>query len=146
MNWSLPQIKISYTFTVPETDRIKVTGAKDVADAMRDIWEDIEYRESFYVVCLNTRSQFLGYFLISIGGLSYTPVYIRSIMQVVLLSNAASFIVLHNHPSGNDKPSSEDKKVTKDIKDAARLMNLVFLDHIIMLPEGFTSFADEGLL
>jgi DNA repair protein RadC len=68
-------------------------------------------------------------------------------MQYALKTNAQAIIICHNHPSGNDKPSESDTKITKKIKDAASLLDLQLMDHLIITPkEGYYSFSDNGIL
>ena len=146
MNSSFSQIKVSYSNKVKPSDRVAVQCADDAANYMREVWEDIEYRESVYLLCLNRSNKILGYCLISLGGLSAAIIDVKMIFQAALLSNAAGIILLHNHPSNNEKPSEEDKKITQKVKEASKILDMAFLDHIIMLPEGHVSLANEGLL
>jgi DNA repair protein RadC len=88
----------------------------------------------------------LGYQLISLGGISGTVVDVRCIYQAALKASASSILLAHNHPSGNSEPSDADIKITKKLKDAGKLLDITLLDHLILLPEGYTSLADEGLL
>ena len=69
---------------------------------------------------------------------------IKMIISGALMSGSPAFIVAHNHPSGNIKPSEEDIKITKRIKDAAKLMDMQLLDHLIVTTDGYTSLANEG--
>ena len=88
----------------------------------------------------------LGYTLISEGGLTETPVDVRIILQAALLTNSVALILAHNHPSGNLKPSQLDIGLTQQIKEAAKLIKIAVVDHIILTREGYYSFSDEGLL
>ena len=83
---------------------------------------------------------------ISQGGVSGTITDIRIILQSAFSKLASAMILAHNHPSGNLKPSEADLKITKKIKDAAKLMDIAVLDHIIVGDESYLSFADENLL
>jgi len=65
---------------------------------------------------------------------------------VALYSNARCIIIAHNHPSGDSSPSAEDRAVTKKVKEAATLLNIALLDHIIIGDGEYYSFADQGLL
>ena len=67
-------------------------------------------------------------------------------MQAALLTNSVAIILAHNHPSGNLKPSRQDMEITKQVKDAAQIMRIKILDHIILTDTGYYSFADEGEL
>ena len=67
-------------------------------------------------------------------------------MEAALLTNSVAIILAHNHPSGNLKPSRQDMEITKQVKEAARLMRITVLDHLILTDTGYYSFADEGEL
>ena len=98
------------------------------------------------VLFLNQANQVLGYTQISEGGITETSVDVRMILQAALLTNSVSLILAHNHPSGNLKPSTLDIELTRCIKEAAKLMRINVLDHIIMTSESYYSFSDEGTL
>ena len=95
---------------------------------------------------MNQANQILGYTLISEGGISETIADIRLIFQAALLTNSVALILAHNHPSGNLKPSRQDMEITKQVRDAALLMRIKVLDHIILTDAEYYSFADEGML
>ena len=78
--------------------------------------------------------------------MSGTVVDVKIVFQVALKAHASGLIVAHNHPSGNTEPSSQDLAITKKLKEAGQLLDLNLLDHIILLPDGYVSLADEGLL
>jgi DNA repair protein RadC len=89
----------------------------------------------------------LGTAPISLGGASGTVTDVKIILQYALKTNAIGIIICHNHPSGALNPSESDAKITHKIKDAAGLLDMQLLDHIIITPhEGYYSFADNGLL
>jgi DNA repair protein RadC len=141
------EIEISYKPVIKPSEMLKVTCSKDAERILRSIWgNDINYRESFYALYLNRANKVLGYQLISIGGISGTVVDVRCIYLAALKALAVNLIIAHNHPSGNNEPSDADIKITKKLKDAGKLLDITLLDHLILVPEGYTSLADEGLL
>ena len=83
---------------------------------------------------------------IGMGGLTETVVDVRVIMREVLLKRATSFILCHNHPSGTLRPSAHDDRLTHQVQEAARMLNLTFADHLIFTDHGYYSYADEGKL
>ena len=95
---------------------------------------------------LNQASQVLGYTLISEGGITETYADVRVILQAALLTNSVAIILAHNHPSSSMKPSRQDMEITKQVRDAAQLMRIKVLDHIILTDTEYYSFADEGQL
>lgn len=102
------------------------------------------YKEYFKVLFLNQANQVLGYTLISEDGITETCADVRVILQAALLTNSVAIILAHNHPSDNLKPSRQDIEITKQVKDAARLMRIMVIDHLILTDVGYYSFSDEG--
>ena len=108
----------------------------------------MELKEYFFVLLLNSKNDLLGYIKISEGGINATHVDIRLAFATALKGVASAIIIVHNHPSGNLKPSRVDEDLTRRIKEAAQYMDIKVLDHLILGPvdDGYYSFADEGLL
>jgi DNA repair protein RadC len=106
--------------------------------------ESIEYRESIKIILLNKGHQVLGFHTASFGGTSSCIADVKIIMQVAILSNASAIIIAHNHPSGNTIPSEDDNILTKKIKLACEIMDILLLDHLIVSKEGYYSYADES--
>jgi len=141
------EIEITYKPVIKTSEMVKITCSKDAERILRSIWgNDINYRESFYALYLNRANKVLGYQLISIGGISGTVVDVRCIYLAALKALSSNLILSHNHPSGNGEASDADIKITKKLKEAGNLLDITLLDHLILLPEGYTSMADEGLL
>jgi DNA repair protein RadC len=117
------------------------------SDAGKILKEYIGYadREHFVVLCLNTKNKITGIHTVSIGSLNSSLVHPREVFKVALLSNSASIIVGHNHPSGDTTPSQEDREVTQRLKKAGKLLGIEILDHLI-IGDGTYSFATNGEL
>ena len=143
---NLAEIKISYSTKVPAKDRPSVSCSRDAEKLFRLIFTDIEYRESFYILLLNRANRVLGFKKVSEGGITGTITDVRMVLQAALKASACAFICAHNHPSGNLKPSEADLKITKKIKEAASIMDIAVLDHLILSEESYFSFADENLM
>lgn len=144
-SYLLEEIKVVYKPQVKKD--VKITSSAEVANYLRPVFgEDIQYFESFVVLYLNQSNNVLGWRRISTGGLSATLADTRMILQTALLVNATGMILSHNHPSGNLKPSTSDMSLTRKIVQAAKVMDIAVLDHIIMTAESYTSFADDGRL
>ncbi len=103
-------------------------------------------REEFWILLLSRSNRMMEKVKISQGGVSGTITDIRIILQSAFSKLASAMILCHNHPSGNLKPSEADLKITKKIRDAAKLMDIAVLDHIIVGDQAYFSFADENLL
>lgn len=108
----------------------------------------IALKEYMVVLYLNNAQRVIGAYKVSDGGITGTVADLRLILSVALKSIATSFVIGHNHPSGNLKPSEADIALTRKLKDAGKLMDIKLLDHIILSPEegAYFSMADEGLL
>ncbi len=102
--------------------------------------------EEFWILLLSRSNRMIDKIKISQGGVSGTITDIRIILQEALTKLASAMILAHNHPSGNLNPSEADKRITLKIKDAAALMDISVLDHLIIGEEEYFSFADQNLL
>ena len=96
------------------------------------------------MLLLNRANNSLGWVKISEGGIAGTVMDIRIILQHALLAHASSIILAHNHPSGNLKPSEQDLRITKIIKEGSKLLDIQLVDHLIITESAFYSFADDG--
>jgi DNA repair protein RadC len=144
----IPQAKITWSHHLKASERPRIINSANSAELLRELWEPgtMEYKETFWLLLLNRSNKVIGAYKVSEGGISGTVVDLKIIMQAAILSHASAFVIAHNHPSGNLKPSNEDLIITKRIREAARIMELQLMDHIILTEEGFLSFADEGIL
>jgi DNA repair protein RadC len=140
------EIEISYKPKYKVSQLPKVVTSADAYSYLKDVFPSLDYREYFYILCLNRNNKVLGYCQISAGGLNGTVADVRIIMQAALKSSATSIVLSHNHPSGNMQPSEADKDLTKKIREAGKTLDIAVLDHLIITSEAYFSFADEGLL
>lgn len=101
--------------------------------------------EHVYMAAFSTAYKILGVFEVSHGTVSTTLASPREIFIRLLLSGASCFVICHNHPSGDCKPSNEDIKITKRLQECASLMGILFTDHIIT-GDGYYSFKENSLL
>lgn len=123
----------------------KITGSKDAADYFQPLLGDLNHEE-FWIILLDRGNKILDSFLISQGGISGTVIDVRIILKKALEKQASAIILCHNHPSGTLQASDADLKITRKINDAAKLMDISVLDHIIIAQNSYLSFADEGML
>lgn len=124
---------------------IKITSSLEAFQVIAPVLFD-KVIEEFWVVFLNQGNRVIGKERISIGGISGTVADIRIILKHSINKLASSIILFHNHPSGNVTPSMADKQLTKKVYQAAELMQVKVLDHIIISQDVYFSFADEGIL
>ena len=123
----------------------KITTSKDVADIFQPILGDYPHEE-FWILLLNRANKIIDKKQISSGGVSGTVVDSKMLFREAIQHLASSIILCHNHPSGNIKPSEADIKLTKQLKEAGKFLEIPVLDHIIITDKSFFSFADEGMM
>ena len=112
----------------------------------KQIWNqnDLTIRESFYAIFFNPKLDVVGYRKIGDGSVDAVMVDMRIIFSSALLANATHIAVAHNHPSGSLKPSRADLNLTQQIVSASKVLNISFLDHLIITEDDYYSFRDEG--
>lgn len=103
-------------------------------------------QEHVIALYLDAANQPIGYSIVSTGLASSCPIHPREIFQRAIGLGAHSLILSHNHPSGRVEPSEEDRKVTKQIKEAGRVLGIKLLDHVVFSDSGFYSFQEAGEL
>lgn len=130
---------------VEAPQRIKISNSKSVFDAVGPQISDLLHEE-FWVLYLDRSNHIIRKSNISKGGVSGTVVDARIIFKQAIENLASAIVLCHNHPSGNLKPSEEDIRITKKLKEAGKLVDIAIIDHIIIAGNNFFSFADEGLL
>lgn len=124
--------------------KLKITSSKPVFDYFNHL-SDLS-TEEFWVLLLSRSNEVIGSEQISSGGVSGTVVDPKVVFKKALDKFASGIILVHNHPSGNLKPSGADLKITEKIKEAGNLLEINVLDHIIVANRNYFSFADEGIL
>jgi DNA repair protein RadC len=124
----------------------QIRSSADASRLLHTYLADVD-REYFVIILLNQKNRVLGVSTISIGSLTASIVHPREVFKGAILSNAASIICGHNHPSADCQPSREDRAITTKLVEAGKLLGISVLDHVIIGGEGkYFSFADENLL
>jgi len=123
----------------------KITGSKDAFDYFHPLLGDLNHEE-FWVLMLDRGNKILDKLKISQGGISGTVIDVRLIIKAALDKHSSSLILCHNHPSGTMQASDADMRITRKINEAAKIMDMSVLDHIIIGQNRYLSFADEGIL
>ena len=100
--------------------------------------------ECFAALLLNTRKRVKGHQIISIGTMDTVLVHPREVFRLAIMTAASALIVMHNHPSGESRPSEADIKVTRDLIRAGQLLKIELLDHVIIGQGNFTSLRASG--
>ena len=127
----------------PPAQRIR--EPEDVARLFAGRLRDLQVEE-FHLLALDSQSQVLREVLITRGLLNSSLVHPREVFRAAIAEAAAGIIVVHNHPSGDPTPSTEDRAVTRQLSEAGRLLDLPLYDHVIIAGDRFLSFATAGLL
>lgn len=126
-------------------ERPLITSSVDIYELFHPLLCDLP-TEEFWVLLLNRSNRVIGKERISSGGIDQTTADVRTILREALLARATQIAVIHNHPSGNARPSQEDRRITERIKEAGRIMNIHLTDHLIVCDGRYFSFNDEGIL
>src|SRR2546430_11370306 len=124
---------------------IALSSPAEVYAAFGPLMEDLP-REVFRVALLDAQNGLLRDLVISEGTLSASLVHPREVFKPAILESAASIILLHNHPSGDPTPSREDLRLTRQLVQAARLMDLRIHDHVVIGRGRYVSLAEKGII
>lgn len=123
----------------------KISHPKDVFYLLKNEL-GTKKKEYFKSICLNTRNQIIAIENISVGTINSTLAHPREIFYSAIKNLANSIIIVHNHPSGDPSPSSQDIEITKKLKQAGELLGIELIDHIIITKDEYFSFNQKGLL
>lgn len=121
-----------------------ISTSRDAYNLVKRHLVDLNHEE-FWILLTGRSQKFIARELVSKGGLSATIVDPKIIFGLALQHQASNIFLVHNHPSGNLKPSNEDLHLTKKLVEAGRLLDIRIMDHLIITNGGFYSFADEGV-
>ena len=130
---------------------ITIHTSKDVVSILMDLFQKLppfeKDKEYFWAIGITRRNTVRYIDLVSIGSMVGTVAEPREIFRMAIHKAVGGGIIIsHTHPSGNLKPSDADIKLTRNIKEAGKIIGIQLIDHIIFSGEGFYSFANEGCL
>ena len=145
------QIKAVYEVLTVNEDITNYLGTGTRFTAPQQVYDTFtflmkETKEMFITLHLDGKNRIIAMDLVSIGSLNQSIVHPREVFKTALLSNAASLILIHQHPTGDPTPSSEDIAITRRLKEAGEIMGIKILDHIIVGDGEYLSFVERGLL
>ena len=126
-----------------QPERKRIICSKDIYELFHPLMCDLPVEE-FWILLLNQQGKVIDRVRISQGGISQTTVDVRTILREALLQRAVQIALVHNHPSGNPQPSLEDARLTDRIKQAAQVMQIRLIDHLVVTDGAYYSFNDEG--
>ncbi len=133
---------------VKETRKERIRSPEDVARVCADIGELAQ--ETFHVLILNAKNNLANRHMVTIGLADASLVHPREVFRPAIAENATAIVLTHNHPSGDPTPSAEDIKITKQLIEAGRILNITVQDHVIIgkaaeSSKGFFSMRESGL-
>ena len=137
-------LNVSEDVTGYFTTGTRYTAPQQVYQAFRFLME--ETKEVFLTLHLDGKNRIICVDLVSVGSLNQSIVHPREVFKTALLSNAAAVLLIHQHPTGDPSPSSEDIAITRRLKEAGEILGLKVLDHIIIGEGEYLSFVERGLL
>lgn len=121
----------------------QILGSQTVYEIMQPQMAKLRWEE-FWVLHLSRANKVIARERLSHGGTAGTLVDVKLLMKSAIDKLSSGLIVVHNHPSGTLRPSNDDNKLTLRIKQACQLLDIRLLDHVIIAPQGFYSYADSG--
>lgn len=152
------EAKIAYRLVSDEPSEV-CNSPEAIVRYMEGAFDEDPTVEWFFVLAMNRKNRPLGRFMITKGTATTALVHPREVLKPLILAGATAFACAHNHPSGDASPSQADIQVTRTLREAAKIMNIDMLDHVIIgeaephmkgcssiVKEGYYSFAEAGLL
>jgi len=134
-------------------DESRLDKPAKIVEYLRSAFEENPMQEAFYAVYLDRKNHPIGRHLITLGTVDSTLVAPREVFRGAILASASALVVAHNHPSGDPAPSQADVRVTRALREAAKVIEIALLDHVIVgdlkadpLGIGHYSFREAGLL
>ena len=123
----------------------RISSPRDAADILREFFDNQD-REQCVAIYLNSKNEPNAIHVVSVGTLNSSIVHPREVFKAAVISNSASLIVAHNHPSSDLEPSKEDIEITKRLSEAGKLLGISLLDHLIISDGNFLSLKERGNL
>jgi DNA repair protein RadC len=123
----------------------KIDEHAKVYEIMKMLNADMQLEEHMWVVHLNTAQNATGVTEVSNGALDHTTATPAEVFRTAILSGAAAIVLVHNHPSGNTTPSSDDIVTTQRLVEAGKVIGIPVIDHLIIGANGYTSLAETDI-
>ncbi len=129
----------------PTLKKRKIFSSIHSYDLVKSFYKDLSHEE-FHIILLSRSNEVLGIRKISMGGTDGTYVDAKIIFKTAMEFNASALILTHNHPSGNCRPSPNDERLTRKLREFGSLIEMPILDHLVITDNGYFSFSDNGLM
>lgn len=142
------EVDLVYRSKVSDVDMPVISNSEAAYKILKASWDDdrIEFIEQFKILMVNRRNACLGVMILGTGGTSHCVVDPRLAFMAALKANASGIILAHNHPSGNLNHSEADMSLTRQFAKAGQFLGIKVFDHLIVTRDGYTSFADNGIM
>lgn len=146
--FNVAEVQLSYKPHFKAQERPQISTSQQAYQVLLSNWDKslINFLEQAKMILLNRNNRVLGIVDLSKGGGSSTVMDTRVVFAIALKSTATSIILAHNHPSGNLRPSSDDVRITKKLKEAAKLLDIELHDHLIITENNYLSMAEEAYI
>lgn len=123
----------------------RIQAPKDAVELGKRFLEESD-REQLLVCCLDAKNQPTAINVVSVGNLNNSLVHPREVFKPAILSNSASIILFHNHPTGDPTPSKEDTNITERLKECGAILGIKLIDHIIIGDNSYYSLKENGII
>ncbi|MBS1511093.1 MAG: JAB domain-containing protein [Bacteroidetes bacterium] len=145
---AVAEIQVRYSTLIKPSLRPRAISSLDVYQIFLEYWDKdkIELVEQCNLMLIDKGRGVLGICTISSGSVSSTIIDMRMVFGVALKANAVEVAIAHNHCSGRLIPSKEDQAVTYKLREAGRILDIPLIDHMIVSPDGYYSFAEQGII
>lgn len=122
----------------------RISRPEDVYELLHDLQR--ETKEHFLALHLDGKNRIICLDRVSTGSLNQSIVHPREVFKGALLSSAAAVVLVHNHPSGDPTPSTEDREITRRLREVGELVGIKVLDHVIVGEDRYVSFSELGII
>jgi DNA repair protein RadC len=122
---------------------VQILNQNDVYNLLMKVGKEIGYREHFYLICMNNRHNVMGVYDVFVGGIGYSIVDVGVLLRIPIILGCNKIIVAHNHPTGSLDVSDDDIKVTKNIKEGCKYLNIDLLDAVVFSYNGIVSILNS---
>jgi len=134
-------------------DVAAINTPEKIVDYIRDTFDKNPCQESLWVICLDRKNKPISRTMVTLGTLTSSLAHPREIFKIAILASAATIVIAHNHPSGDPAPSLADIQLTRQLREAAKIIGIDLIDHVIVGtceddPQkiGHYSFRSAGML
>ena len=142
---ALAIVELYKRFLSKKDERKQIRSSVDIFNIMRPLVESLTIEE-VWVLYLNQSNKVVAQKRLSVGGITETMADVRLILRYALQILSTNIVLVHNHPSGQVRPSLSDNQLTERLRQASKLLNIRLLDHVIIGGEKYFSYSDEGML